>query len=502
MVETVSVSSRSVLPSDSGKYLRFVFEGAKSALLNASSAFEKDQRIDISNRSMSGSLSIETTGITVNPPKNGSLVLEPGQTASIKFLAADQADLYGATAAPLSPAGALPVISDDNATFNDEGVSPAGWTPTNANITVSDSITRLTKSISGAGNASIAKDIVLPGSNRDFILYGKVRMSQGLNNAGAIWLRDAANTRQFAFWLNYNPVAGAAQQGSLGIEAYESSNVRTAQALTGVNTDVTWVEFALHYDHKWSTTNCFIKQIDGTWDLKARIATTFTAYTKIELITVGNAPLNAWIEFDYLSVCRPNIIVIGDSIAEGKTLYSPNRSLGLSNYASNWARYAALYPGLRNNLVVNKGVGSESSAATLSRIADATSNSPRVVFLHASSNDKAAAISLAARTTNIQNTIAAIGDVGATTVLLNAMYSTANYSGNVPTPDHRDYMAAWWSADRLAVAGSFVAVDIMAPIKDAAGFMRSDLTQSDGIHPTPSGYQLIGQYVAAQGYAR
>ena len=194
------------------------------------------------------------------------------------------------------------------------------------------------------------------------------------------------------------------------------------------------------------------------------------------MITLSTAPSGAWLEFDFWTIARPNLVVIGDSIAEGKTLYSPNRSLALANYLSTWTRYAALYPSLRNNLVVNKGVGSETSAATLARIADATGQSPRVVVLHASTNDEVNGISLADRTDNIQDTVDAVSTSGATTVLLNAMYGTSSYSGNTPTPDHRDYMTTWWGTNMPTLTGAFVPVNIMTPIVDGSGYMTSGQT--------------------------
>jgi lysophospholipase L1-like esterase len=401
-----------------------------------------------------------------------------------------------------APGVLLPAIADDNDTFTDEGTATTGWTAANASLAVTGSVLRMTKTTGSGSSGSMTKSVTMPGTNLDHIFYGKVMMARAnANEAGAVWLRNSGNTRQFVLWLNYNSVSGAYAQGTLSIQAYESATLRTAVVATGVNTSTAWIEFALQYDHKWSTMNCFIKQGDGTWDLKARIACTYVAYIEAQLITLSTAPSGTWMEFDYLTICRPNLVVIGDSIAEGKTLYSPNRSLGLADYSSTWARYAELYPALRNTIVVNKGVGSETSAATLARIADATGQSPRVVFLHASTNDEVNGISLADRTDNIQDTIDAITAASGTTVLLNAMYGTSSYSGNTPSPDHRDYMTTWWTANRLGLTGTFAPLDIMDPIIDGSGFMTTGLTQADGIHPTPAGHEDIGLFIASQGYA-
>lgn len=398
--------------------------------------------------------------------------------------------------------GILPAIADDNATFNDEGTATTGWTASGGTLGVTGSVLRLTKTVAAGTSASATKSVTMPGTNLDHIMYVKPKASRTTtNHGGAFWLRNSGNTRQFVLWLNYDATLGAYAQGTISAQVYNGASLVTAVVATGVNTETADLEFGLHYDHKWSTMNVFQKQVDGTWDLKARLAATYVAYIEAQMITLSSAPAGAWLEFDFWTVARPNLVVIGDSIAEGKTLYSPNRSLALSNYASTWTRYAGLYPSLRNNIVVNRGVGSETSTATLARIADATGMGARVVFLHASTNDEVNGISQSTRTSNTQSMINAISAASATTVLLNAMYGTSSYSGNTPTPDHRDYMTTWWGSNMPTLTGSFVPVNIMTPIVDGSGYMTSGLTQSDGIHPTPSGYEDIGQYIVAQGYA-
>jgi lysophospholipase L1-like esterase len=258
-----------------------------------------------------------------------------------------------------------------------------------------------------------------------------------------------------------------------------------------------WFEFALQFDFKFSALTLWQRQTDGTWDYKARVACDYFAPSpsNIQVLMTTNTPVNSWIEFDYLSICRPNIVVMGDSIAEGKTLFSPDRTLGLTNEESTWMRHASIYTSLRNNIAVNKGVGSQSSTTITGRIAEATDQTPRVVFLHASSNDEALSIPKATRTTNIESAITSIEAAGAECVLLNAMYGT---SGSADNPDLRDYMLDWWNnyAPLLSPA-PFLSIDIMQAVL-SAGYMNASLTQSDGIHPTQGatgGYGLIGDLI-------
>lgn len=387
----------------------------------------------------------------------------------------------------------LPPLTDENATFNDEGDSTTGWTFSLANSSVSASWLRITKNTASSGNAKMVKAVTLAGTNKDFIVYGKVRTKSGAGNeAGVMWMYDG--TKIFALWLNYDAASGSpgTVAGRVSIQGY-NGGVTSAVAASGLNLEADGLEFALQYDHKWQTMNCFFKESDGTWSLRARVSHAWFSTPDIEFLSVSNAPSGWWLEIDYLTVCRPNFVVIGDSIAEGKTLYSPNRSLGLSNYSSHWARYFNGYASLRNNLIVNKGVGSETSTATLARIADATSIGAKVIFLHASTNDYVGSVSDATRTSNITSMVSNATSNGAETVLLNAMYGTSTYVDN---PSHRNYMLNWWDTSKDSV-GAFSAINIMTPII-SSGYMADALTQSDKIHPTPSGYQAIGEYLTVQ----
>ena len=74
------------------------------------------------------------------------------------------------------------------------------------------------------------------------------------------------------------------------------------------------------------------------------------------------------------------------------------------------------------------------------------------------------------------------------------MYGTSTMSGN---PAHKNYMKNWWDTSASTV-GAAAALNIMAPLLVSGDFMDPALTQSDGIHPTPSGYSAIGDYIEIQ----
>lgn len=84
---------------DDQKYLRFTGDGAKTLTLSSAENFAPPQQYHVANRAASGNLTIAPSGVLLNAPKGGTLVLEPGDTVTIKFVGADVADVFGSTAA-------------------------------------------------------------------------------------------------------------------------------------------------------------------------------------------------------------------------------------------------------------------------------------------------------------------------------------------------------------------------------------------------------------------
>ena len=292
---------------------------------------------------------------------------------------------------PGSGGSSLPTIADDNSTFNDEGTATTGWTASNGSMSVASSYLRLTKTAGTGTLASMSKSVTFTGTDKDFILYGKVRMSAGSNNIGAVWFLNGS--KEFALWFG-SSTGTTTHDGHVGVVGTTGSSTRnTAAAIETWGYDSTPVEFALHFDKKWGRVNFYCKQ-SGKWRFKARAACDWFSATQIQVVLTSNSPTNTWIEFDHLTLCKPNVMSIGDSICEGKTLFSPDPALSLTNNTNTWQYHAQIYQALRNNLIINKGVGGNTSAQIASRItADVLDHEPRVVFLHASSNDETASIS-------------------------------------------------------------------------------------------------------------
>lgn len=95
---TESGSSRNIALADAGKYLRFTGSGAKSAFFDSSLGYTIDSEFHIANRGASGDLTLYgDSNLTLNAPKGGLNVLEPGDTVTVKIVAADKADVFGST---------------------------------------------------------------------------------------------------------------------------------------------------------------------------------------------------------------------------------------------------------------------------------------------------------------------------------------------------------------------------------------------------------------------
>lgn len=94
---TETNANRDVDTTDAGSYIRFTATGAKTASFDVADGFASPQEYHIANRAASGNLTLTPTGITLNAPKGGTLVLEPGDTVTVKFIDTDEADVFGST---------------------------------------------------------------------------------------------------------------------------------------------------------------------------------------------------------------------------------------------------------------------------------------------------------------------------------------------------------------------------------------------------------------------
>jgi hypothetical protein len=93
----VSGVSKALTLDDAGTYLRFTAAGGKTLTIDVAAGFAAGQEFHIANRSASGDLTLTPTGVTLNAPKGGALVLEQKDTVTIKFISSTEADVFGST---------------------------------------------------------------------------------------------------------------------------------------------------------------------------------------------------------------------------------------------------------------------------------------------------------------------------------------------------------------------------------------------------------------------
>lgn len=383
----------------------------------------------------------------------------------------------------------LPATDDNLLNFN-EGMAATGWAVTSGSGTLSQaaSSVRLTST-----TAAVVADLSIAGPTaNDFIILVNASAKYTSGQYGSLRFKDGATT-MLELSLGYNHLTAAEALGTISVTDGSTGNVLS----TGVDYETTPQKFAIHIDRNYSAVNVYAQHSGGGWLFQASYtyAAGFASLDSVQMVT--SADSGQWIEYDWLGYARPNIISIGDSICAGHNTFDPDPAVygGEDNPDGQWQRWCVLSGfATRNTLIVNKGIGGETSTQILARITAVTAHSPRLMFLHASTNDQVNAVSKATRSSNIQACIDAMTAIGGATVLLNAMYGT---SGNGINPAHRTYMADWWASDRLALTGLLAQIDIMVPM-DSAGYMNAALTEGDGIHPTPAGYQAIGEYIQAE----
>lgn len=97
-VVTEAGSSRTLALTDRGKYMRWTGAGAKALAVNTDTGGAIGE-YHIRNAAASGDLTLIASGVTITAPKGGSLVLEPGDTVTLKRVGTNVFDLFGSTKA-------------------------------------------------------------------------------------------------------------------------------------------------------------------------------------------------------------------------------------------------------------------------------------------------------------------------------------------------------------------------------------------------------------------
>lgn len=384
-----------------------------------------------------------------------------------------------------------PTIEGDNLLSEVDTTTISGWTVENANTTFTSDGSVLTLDNDGGGTGIVNRDVAMTASG-DFIVYAKLS-SESISGSYASLQLGAIGDGQVIVALGYNWATTSPEQNRISAAFRDG-----ADAIVGIEGPVIDysagpIEIALLYNSEFGSGTLFIKE-SGSWVGYGVVVASDPYRTKISVYQGGGA--DAALTIHELFIAKPNVVSVGDSITEGATLYAPDHTEGLDDFTSTWQSYANLYPGVRNNIIVNKGIGSQNSAQIDSRLSGIMADAqPQVVFLQASANDFGAGFTLSQRTVNIQNSIDKITGAGAKVALLNAVYPNAD-AGAI-FPDAGDYYREWWETQLGEIESANIKIDWMegSGILSGGTYMDTSYTQADGVHPTPSGYGLLGDYI-------
>lgn len=392
--------------------------------------------------------------------------------------------------------GSLPPLVGMNETFTYEGTDPYRWTVTGPATAVSDgSVLRLTKTDGSGSRAFVRQSVTFPDGH--WIVYMRVKTQTGTaaQNRSAQIRFIAADNKDYAIYFNVNS-NGVVEPNVIHMQGTEGSTRNAATMFTGLGTE-SWLDLAVKYDAVNRHIELFRRMPNATWQKGGgRLMVDAIKPVAIEISSMPVAPQNWWLDLDYISVCKPNLICYGDSIAAGQNEYGVTRGTAdyhnHRNWAGTWFGKVPLYATNRNNLVLVQGVEGRRTWQYLSQLSEISGSGVKVVFMHASTNDvNDETMTQAKRTSDTQAIVDQLHAVGTQVVLFNSMQGTKTYNdASTKAVKLRDYTDQWWSTELPKVNGLAQTLDIARLIaKD--GYMDPVLADADGLHLTDAAAQKI-----------
>ena len=369
----------------------------------------------------------------------------------------------------------LPPSFDDNSFFNDEFLEADRPTSNWSDVTSWNAADPLNVA-KIPNNLTMYKSIIYP-SNNDWIGYFKIKTDWLAGAYSLISFNGSlAANNNLTIGINYNWDTTNVENGAISYYGKTSGGVVRKAKIASLDTS-DYIEFAVRFNVK-----------DSTYKVYSRDGSNYTLLGGLDgsniifsgagnmYLTTGSSA-GSYFYVDYLTVGKPNIIVIGDSITMG-------------SYPS----YIHIYDSIRNNFVVSKGMSGEDSGQIYSRInADVIAQGARVCVLQSSDNDQYHDIDIATRNANINNSISLLQTNSVSTILISSIIPNENH---VHFPGSTDYFLPWTSEyfNTSTFPDADLLSDIVPPIADGAGVSQVALV-SDGIHPGSAGSTLVGSKI-------
>lgn len=314
------------------------------------------------------------------------------------------------------------------------------------------------------------RDITIP--TTDYIVYIKAKTAQIAGSHCDFRVGPPGSEVRIKFDHNgstteVGAVCGTAQGVNILLE-------------TGVDTS-SYSEWVIQIDQKQSRVYFYRRTGTSTFEYMASLpyASLTTGATQVRFNIGGLAGQQFTV--DYFSVCKPNVIAIGDSNCK-------RMGLDITNYSA-WGNINILKSN-RNCLVVNKGVGSDTSAMVLARLAeDVIAHGARACLFQCTQNDYSYPISLTNKFDNTQDAVDLLVAADIDVVLLTCLVGSQAGGGST------FYMA--FNADYYPlVTGATVYCDWLSSVADSeTGLVDAAYIEADHVHLNAAGHVVAGAFI-------
>lgn len=209
-------------------------------------------------------------------------------------------------------------------------------------------------------------------------------------------------------------------------------------------------------------------------------------------VTATGLTLNEWIQLNFNRNYNKTIVCLGDSQTAGANFHNPDPTLyGKADNPANCYE-SHLQRVLPDWTIINKGVGSNTTAMMVTRFTtDVINQNPSYVIILGGVNDIAGAVAIGtieANLTSMYNSALTSGIVPVLCTLL------PWNNGTSPQRDTLDQLNAW--IRDYARTNQLPLVDFFKALEDPANLRTMPaLLNNDGVHPSQAGYRVMAEAI-------